>query len=294
MGAGRSKFRFPSHGRERHRALGCQCRHAESRALIGPEINTAGHPLDLPCTWMPDGRRVLCLLVPQGRGTAPSKPAIPGPSVQESGPTAAPVKVRPGLLRDAHDEDLFDYYMTAQPTLVDISTGRSEPVGAPGIYDSVEPSPNGEFLLAIRVVRPYSYLLTALHFPKVVEVLSLTPPTLMQSRPCRWMNQGPLSRGMRSKGRGVSPGSLACLRRLPGWNRWTGEIPAPILNIEIGSSYGMRRLQASPLSSSEPRGGWRSPARDGRPGHMGTLHGESARWHGWRRLISPLGASAFG
>ena len=150
----------------------------ETRALIGPEINAAGHAYDFPCTWMPDNRRILCLLVPKGRGSPPSGTVVPGPAVQESDLEAAPISVRPGMLRDAQDEALFDYYMTAQPTLVDIATGAREPVGEPGIYDTLEPSPNDELLLSIRVVRPYSYLLMSGRFPKVVEILNLPRRTV--------------------------------------------------------------------------------------------------------------------
>ena len=140
-----------------------------ARALTGPSLNGARGE---PCAWMPDGRSLLCHFVPEDRGPAPVAAAVPvGPVIQASSGEAAPSWTFQDLLEDAHDEALFDYYLTSQPAVVDAVTGDARPVGAAAVYESLEPSPGGEYFLSVRTVRPYSYLVPDARFAKEVEVL---------------------------------------------------------------------------------------------------------------------------
>jgi dipeptidyl aminopeptidase/acylaminoacyl peptidase len=121
--------------------------------------------------WMPDSRTLLVHSVPPGRGQAPEAPRAPdGPVIQESAGERAPVRTFPDLLRNPHDEALFDYYFTSQLAYVEAPTGRVTPVGKPGLYDAVDPSPDGKHLLVSRMERPYSYLIGAWGFPRRVEI----------------------------------------------------------------------------------------------------------------------------
>jgi dipeptidyl aminopeptidase/acylaminoacyl peptidase len=125
-----------------------------------------------PFQWL-DGDRLLVQVVPAGRGEAPPAPPAPaGPTVQESGGKAAPVRTYQDLLKDAHDEALFDHYATSQLMLVNLShSGRGlMPVGKPAVFANAEPSPDGRFVLVSRLKRPYSYLYPASSFPRAVEV----------------------------------------------------------------------------------------------------------------------------
>jgi dipeptidyl aminopeptidase/acylaminoacyl peptidase len=122
--------------------------------------------------WMPDGKTLLVQTVPATRGNPPAEPKSPdGPVIQESDGKRAPVRTYEDLLQDAHDEDLFDYYATAQLALV--KNGVVTPVGKPGIFARVEPSPDGKHLLVSRIHRPYSYILPESDFPREVEVWDL-------------------------------------------------------------------------------------------------------------------------
>jgi dipeptidyl aminopeptidase/acylaminoacyl peptidase len=138
-----------------------------ARPLTGPTLNTAAGGF----SWMPDGRRVLALFVPESRGEAPERGSAPtGPIVQESSGSTAPVRTYQDLLSDPHDEALFDYYMTAQLAYIDTETGKRTDIGAPAMYADYDPSPSGEYLLVSRVQRPYSYLVPRRQFPELVEV----------------------------------------------------------------------------------------------------------------------------
>ncbi len=139
-----------------------------ARALTGPTLNGVG---GRSFGWMPDSRTLLCRFVPEGRGVPPARAAAPaGPVIQETSGSTAPVRTYQDLLQDVHDEKLFDYYFAAQPAYVNTDTGKRTDFGPVAIYGGLDASPDGEFLLVSRTVRPYSYLVTSGSFPEVVEV----------------------------------------------------------------------------------------------------------------------------
>jgi dipeptidyl aminopeptidase/acylaminoacyl peptidase len=142
------------------------------KRIPGVLINAAyGEPIQ----WMADSRSLLCQTVSAKRGTPPAEPRVPlGPNVQESYGKAAPVRTYEDLLKNAHDEDLFDYYATSQLVIIDLQTMHARPLGTPAIYQSSQWSPDGRHLLIERIHRPYSYLLPAGAFPKEVEVWDRT------------------------------------------------------------------------------------------------------------------------
>jgi dipeptidyl aminopeptidase/acylaminoacyl peptidase len=140
----------------------------QSRMIDAP-LNAVGSG----CTWLSDGSAVLCGFIPAARGPAPAAPKAPsGPNIQENFGKPGPVRTYQDLLTSAHDEDLFEYYTTAQLGLVDAATGRMTPLGRPGMYDRALASPGGEYFLVERTKRPFSRLLTRGEFPADVEIWS--------------------------------------------------------------------------------------------------------------------------
>lgn len=122
--------------------------------------------------WMADNRTLLVQLVPATRGASPTTPSTPaGPTVQESTGRAGQVRTYQDLLRNAYDEQLFDYHATAQLALVDSESGKRTELGAPAIYQTIAPAPDGEHILVARLKRPFSYLYPHWAFPKTVEVI---------------------------------------------------------------------------------------------------------------------------
>lgn len=121
--------------------------------------------------WMPDGRSLLCRLVPARRGPPPQRPEVPaGPRVQENHGRPAPAPTFQDLLEDAHDADLFDHFASSQLAIVDADSGRATAIGGAALFASAEPSPDGRYILVERLQRPYSYLLPHPRFPREVEV----------------------------------------------------------------------------------------------------------------------------
>lgn len=138
------------------------------RRVEGVRINSAyGEAV----RWLPDGKTLLCQTVPAGRGAPPEPPTVPsGPVIQESTGKPAPVRTYQDLLKNKHDEALFDYYCTSQLVRVDGDSRKATPWGKPDVYAGVRPSPDGKYLLVTRTRRPYSYVLPASGFPRSVEV----------------------------------------------------------------------------------------------------------------------------
>ncbi|MDX1387651.1 MAG: S9 family peptidase, partial [Acidobacteriota bacterium] len=123
-----------------------------------------------PFRWLPDSQRIVCTAVPEGRGAEPAAPHVPeGPVVQENIGKTAPARTYQDLLENAHDEKLFEYYLTSQLVLVDVDR-KSRKIGSPGIVWDFDPSPDGRYLLVEIIHRPFSYLVPASRFPRRIEV----------------------------------------------------------------------------------------------------------------------------
>lgn len=124
-----------------------------------------------PVQWMPDNHTLLVETVRTDRGAPPREPAVqPGPHTQESTGKAGPAPTYEDLLKNAHDEELFDYYATTQLALIDIATAKVTPYGKFGIFTTLEPAPNGQDILIARLHKPYSYFHPYNAFAKEVEV----------------------------------------------------------------------------------------------------------------------------
>jgi dipeptidyl aminopeptidase/acylaminoacyl peptidase len=140
----------------------------QSRKIANVRLNGTGGQT---CSWLADATRLLCRLLPSSVGAVPLPPATPrGPIIQESLGQRAPVRTYEDLLSGAYDEVLYDYYFTSQLAFVDAVNGNVTPVGTPAIFLNIQPSPDNQYLLISRVVKPYSYQVPQQSFPRVNEV----------------------------------------------------------------------------------------------------------------------------
>ncbi|MEQ8768163.1 MAG: prolyl oligopeptidase family serine peptidase [Planctomycetota bacterium] len=134
-------------------------------------LNAAGRQ---PVSYLPDGRRLLVRTIPKGRGPAPERSPVPsGPNVQASSGVVSQVRTFVDLLKDPHDELLYDYMLRTQVVLVDPDSGEERELGPPALYRRFSPSPDGRWLLVSRVERPYSYRLPDAYFPETFELWNL-------------------------------------------------------------------------------------------------------------------------
>ena len=136
-----------------------------SRLLATPLIAIAGAPYQ----WVSDGS-LYARTIPDRRGAAPTRPTVPtGPIVQENDGARRPARTNPDLLKDVHDEALFEHYLTTELVRIE-RDGRATPVGTPGLHVSVAPSPDGQHLLVTTVHRPYAYKVPFSRFPMRIAV----------------------------------------------------------------------------------------------------------------------------
>lgn len=118
-----------------------------------------------------DARTISATLVPGKRGPAPPYQNVTPnePNIQETTGRGGAVQTFQDLLKSPNDEKLFEYYATSQLALIGVD-GKVREIGTPAIYDDVDFSPDGKYILTSRIERPFSYLFPFSRFPKKVEV----------------------------------------------------------------------------------------------------------------------------
>ncbi len=150
----------------------------QARPLSDTSINGAW---ETPCDWLDDSATVICRFKASARGTPPKAPDVPSqPNVQAHAGGAAPIRTYQDLLRNPHDEALFEYFFTTQLGTIELATGRRTAIGPPGLYQQVSASPDGQHILTVEVGRPFSWLVTADSFAKDVTVRNLSGEVVAQ------------------------------------------------------------------------------------------------------------------
>ncbi|MBY0536926.1 MAG: prolyl oligopeptidase family serine peptidase [Chitinophagaceae bacterium] len=114
---------------------------------------------------------LLYKVVPNNYRTYPPAPLAPkGPVVQENLGKAAASRTYQDLIKNGYDEDLFDYMTTSQLVINNLT--EEQALGKPAIYQSVSLSPDKQYILATKILRPFSYLVPASGFPHSISVIS--------------------------------------------------------------------------------------------------------------------------
>lgn len=122
-------------------------------------------------SWMPDSKHLLVQLR-ASQQAAPVFGSTPsGPNTQETQPAAGQRQIRTfqDMLKNENDAKLFEHYATVQLALLDLN-GDSKLLSTPDLFTGISSSPDGQYLLTQRMLRPFSYLVPAFYFPKEIEV----------------------------------------------------------------------------------------------------------------------------
>jgi dipeptidyl aminopeptidase/acylaminoacyl peptidase len=121
--------------------------------------------------WTPGSQILLVKTVPAGRGEPPPKPdVLPGPVVEDTSGQKATNRTYQDLLASARDEAAFEHYARAQLVRVSVD-GQVTKMGDPDLWADVTTSPDGRYVLAERLHRPFSYSVPWYRFPLTIEVL---------------------------------------------------------------------------------------------------------------------------
>ncbi|XP_073158442.1 probable glutamyl endopeptidase, chloroplastic isoform X2 [Henckelia pumila] len=120
--------------------------------------------------WVNDSTLLVCT-IPLSRGEPPKRPLVPSSPKIQSNEQKNTIQSRTyqDLLKDEYDEDLFEYYATSQLVLVSLD-GTVKEVGAPAIYTSMDPSPDGKYILISSIHKPFSFLVPCGRFPIKVDL----------------------------------------------------------------------------------------------------------------------------
>ncbi|MCD6178510.1 MAG: S9 family peptidase [Bacteroidales bacterium] len=122
--------------------------------------------------WFADGQSLLCLFINPDRGIMPNENKTPtGPVIQENMGKRAPSRTYQDLLKNGTDEALFDYFATSILVKVTLN-GNKKTLTKAEIFSSFNLSPNGEYILARTIQKPYSYLVPYYRFPAKLELLN--------------------------------------------------------------------------------------------------------------------------
>jgi len=120
-------------------------------------------------TWMPDNKSIIYRTIIPGRGERPLASSVPtGPVIQQNMGRKGAARTFQDLLKNPEDEAIFEYYTGSIVKIWDGSSSRQ--IGKPAIYGSVEPSPDGKYLLVQTVEKPFSYTVPYYYFPSNVAI----------------------------------------------------------------------------------------------------------------------------
>ncbi|HEV8410325.1 MAG TPA: prolyl oligopeptidase family serine peptidase [Gemmatimonadaceae bacterium] len=142
--------------------------------------------------WTADGKSIIAVVVPDGRGPAPvfgNKGIADGPEVRMTESRTIPQVIHPSLLEDPFEKASLKYYSTGQLALIDVKTKTMKKIGAPGMIRSVDASPDGLYFRVTEMTEPFSYLVPASSFGSVQELWDANGKVIAQ------LNKQPLREG---------------------------------------------------------------------------------------------------
>ena len=139
--------------------------------------------------WTADGSGVVAVFVPDARGPEPRMPEVAtGPLVREwQDGVKSPQRNFASLLDEPYDKDLMQYYVTGQLAVVNVKTHAFRRIGAPGMFESVDVSPDGQYFRVTTMQRPFSYVVQYSSFGTREQLWDATGKTVVElwDRPLR-------------------------------------------------------------------------------------------------------------
>jgi dipeptidyl aminopeptidase/acylaminoacyl peptidase len=157
--------------------------------------------------WTADGKSIVTVLIPDNRRPEPKRPELAtGPETRLwlDG-------VKDGernfwsLLQDPFDAELMEYFITGQVAVIDVASKKVKKIGAPGMIQSVDPSPDGQYLRVATMQKPFSYVVQYSSFASSDELWDATGKVLARISEHGVRLARDDSAGGGGRGRGGSP-----------------------------------------------------------------------------------------
>ncbi len=121
-------------------------------------------------------KRIFAVQIPDGRAAPPVESAAPTePMVRVTSPAKNPQRTyNPGgLLVWPIDMARLEYYATGQLVAIDVATGAVTKVGQPAMIQSINASPDGNYVRVSTMQKPFSYIVPTSSFGSVDEIWSV-------------------------------------------------------------------------------------------------------------------------
>ena len=142
--------------------------------LTAERVNTIfGNPIHFL-----DDDHILFKAVPAGHTQAPAQALAQSSVIQEVLGEKKSIRTYQDLLTSPADEALYDYCCTSQ--LAVWSPEGVRKIGEPAIYRSLDPSPDGSYLMAVTEHHPYSYVQAHNSFPSKQFILDLADGSMVR------------------------------------------------------------------------------------------------------------------
>jgi len=117
--------------------------------------------------WLNDNENILLKIIPENRGDEPTKSIVPeSPIIEETYGKKSTTRTYQNLLKNRHDEVLFDHYFTSQIVSLNTDNGKKIKIGESAVFGDIVPSPDNNYLYIDQIKRPYSYMLPYYRFPR--------------------------------------------------------------------------------------------------------------------------------
>lgn len=136
-------------------------------------------------SWTTDGG-IVTVLVPERRGRPPVEPQVPQhPKVRLTSEGENKLRTYASLLESPYEQELLEYYITGQLAVVDANGRGVRTIGAPAMFRSVDPSPDGKYFRVTTIQKPFSYIVPVNNFGTLEEIWDANGTVLaeIQKRP---------------------------------------------------------------------------------------------------------------
>ncbi|MEI6556459.1 MAG: prolyl oligopeptidase family serine peptidase [Paludibacter sp.] len=189
---------------------------AQATRLTEAVVNAnLGNPLN----WYQDSKAILVRQIPKNRpALMDSKKQLPaGPTVSVSDGSKSQNRTYPDLLKNAVDEANFVTLASSELYKVDLK-GKAELFKSENLYNLESFSPDGKYLLATTITKPFSYIVPLNRFPSISVVYDL------KGNEVKTVNEVPLSE--------VLPKGFMAVRKGKRQLNWRLDEPATLFYVE--------------------------------------------------------------
>ncbi|MEE2888140.1 MAG: prolyl oligopeptidase family serine peptidase, partial [Planctomycetota bacterium] len=152
--------------------------------------------------WTWDSGKILTVLVPEGAGDLPERPAVsPEPTVWVTRDGKTPTRTYRFLLKTPYDKLLLEHLATGQLSLVHAESGEVTKVGSPAMFTKIGVSPTAKHFRVTTMQKPFSYFVPTRSFGSKDELWDSEGKAVHQ------FSERKLRLGSSSGGRGGRPSS---------------------------------------------------------------------------------------